>query len=127
MPEVSKIRSDKLLWIPRIMTIILILFFSIFSFDVFSMDGSFLQKIGGFLIHNIPSFLLIIILIVAWKRPPVGGAALLAFGILITFFFRTYDSITSFLLISVTLFINGGLYLLLYLIRETKRKKENKS
>lgn len=104
--------TNKLLWIPRILTIVFILFISLFSLDVFEMDGSFLQKIGGFLIHNIPSFILIIILIVSWKRPFIGGVMFLAISVLFTFFFRTYNNIFSFILISIPLVIIGGLHIL---------------
>ena len=111
---------NKLLWIPRILTILFALFLSLFSLDVFSMEGSFLQKVGGLVIHNIPSFLLIIVLIVSWKRPLVGGIAFLIFSILFTIYFETYSMLASFLSISLPLVITGGLYLLFYFI--TKRE-----
>lgn len=64
-------------WAPRIASILIILFISLFSLDVFEMQGSPLELLGGFLIHNIPAFVLILILIFAWKRPAVGFAAYL--------------------------------------------------
>lgn len=64
-------------WAPRVASILIILFISLFSFDVFEMEGSLLELLGGFLIHNIPAFILILILIFAWKRPAVGFVAYL--------------------------------------------------
>lgn len=116
--------TKKLLWIPRVLTILFILFLSLFSLDVFSMDGTFLQKIGGFLIHNIPSFLLIIVLIASWKRPLVGGIAFLLFSIVFTLYFQTYSLLYSFLSISLPLVLTGGLYLLVYFIPKRESLKE---
>ena len=42
-------------WAPRIAAILIIFFISLFSLDVFEMEASPLELLGGFLIHNIPS------------------------------------------------------------------------
>ena len=65
----------------RILLIIMILFFALFSLDVFEDGGKFWDMVLGFIMHNIPSFVMIIILIIAWKRENIGGI-LLMFGIL---------------------------------------------
>ncbi|NMB55085.1 MAG: hypothetical protein GYA15_10335 [Leptolinea sp.] len=59
-------------WAPRVLGILMVLFVALFSFDVFDMDASLSERIGGFLIHNIPSFLLILLLVVSWRRELVG-------------------------------------------------------
>lgn len=53
--------------------IVAILFISSFALDVFRSDVPLAQALWGFLIHLIPSFLLIVILVVAWRLPMVGG------------------------------------------------------
>ena len=68
--------SKILYWIPRILTIFAILFMTMFSFDVFGGNESFGLKMLGFLIHNIPVFILIAILIIAWKWEFAGGVFL---------------------------------------------------
>jgi len=72
-------------WILRGFLIFMILFFALFSLDVFEEEGSFWEIVAGFLIHNIPSFVMIIILVIAWKREHLGGLLLmlcmLGFGI----------------------------------------------
>ncbi|MDX9930188.1 MAG: hypothetical protein RBS37_10095 [Bacteroidales bacterium] len=60
-------------WTPRILCILAILFISMFAFDAFSEGRSFWENLAGFLIHLIPSFVLIALLIVAWKWELVGG------------------------------------------------------
>jgi len=72
---------------PRIAAILIIFFISLFSLDVFGMEGTFLEKLGGFVAHNIPSILLLIVLLFAWKWPVVGFAAFLVGAIVFAFFF----------------------------------------
>ncbi|MFD0835213.1 hypothetical protein ACFQ0I_05520 [Mariniflexile aquimaris] len=60
-------------WLPRIICIIAILFISLFAFDSFNSTLSFWQQWTGFLIHLIPSFILIAILMIAWKWEYIGG------------------------------------------------------
>ncbi len=74
-------------WAPRAAAILIILFVSLFSLDVFEMEASPLELLGGFLIHNIPSIGMLVLLIFAWKRPVVGFVAFLAAGTLFAIFF----------------------------------------
>ena len=74
-------------WAPRVAAILIILFITLFSFDVFEMEASLLEKLGGFLMHNIPSIGMIVLLIFAWKRPVVGFVAFLAAAVLFAIFF----------------------------------------
>lgn len=60
-------------WAPRVLGILMVIFLALFSFDVFDMDATFQEKTIGFLIHNIPSFLLILLLVVSWRRELVGA------------------------------------------------------
>ena len=60
-------------WTPRIICILAIIFISLFALDSFSPDLTIWQQIGAFLIHLIPSFVLIALLIVAWKWEFIGG------------------------------------------------------
>lgn len=74
-------------WAPRAAAILIILFISLFSLDVFEMEASPLELLGGFLMHNIPSIAMIVLLILAWKRPAVGFVAFLIAAALFTIFF----------------------------------------
>jgi hypothetical protein len=51
--------KNALYWTPRILTIVFILFLGLFALDSFEGEQSLLQKMGGFLIHLIPNFVLI--------------------------------------------------------------------
>lgn len=76
-------KSNRLIyWIPRILSILFILFLSLFSLDVIIPKASFWEILGGLLIHNIPSFILIVILVISWKYEIVGAISFILIGIL---------------------------------------------
>lgn len=68
-------------WIPRLLCILAILFVSMFALDAFAPGLSIWEQIGGFLIHLIPSFVLLSALLVSWKWEKVGGIILMALGL----------------------------------------------
>ncbi|MFA6888436.1 MAG: hypothetical protein WC254_02990 [Candidatus Woesearchaeota archaeon] len=68
-PKINK----SLYWTPRILAIIAILFISMFALDIFGNGYTFLETIIGLFMHLIPSFILTIILIIAWKYELIGG------------------------------------------------------
>jgi hypothetical protein len=72
-------------WAPRIAAMVIILFVGLFSLDVFEMQGTPLQLVGAFIMHSLPSIVMIVILVIAWKRPVVGFIAFMLVGL---FFLR---------------------------------------
>ncbi len=69
-----------LYWAPRIICILAILFVSLFALDAFDPELTFWQQIGGFLIHLIPSFILLALLLLAWKHEYLGGLIFIFIG-----------------------------------------------
>ena len=78
----NKKTSKFIYWTPRILSIIFILFLALFSLDIFEMNLGFWGTLVGLFIHNIPVFILLIILIISWKHEIVGGIAFILAGIL---------------------------------------------
>lgn len=75
-------------WLPRILCILAILFVSIFALDAFSSERNIWQQLGDFVLHLIPSFILLTFLIIAWKREYLGGIIFIIIGLgLSTFVF----------------------------------------
>lgn len=71
-----------LLWTPRLILIAFALFLVIFSFDVFE-EGKGALEIGiAFVIHNIPTLLLGLVVFASWRREWIGvlSCLLLAVG-----------------------------------------------
>jgi len=73
-------KGQILRYAPRVLSLLYVLFLSLFALDVFS-EYSGWAVILPLLIHLIPSFILLIILVVAWKYELVGAVAFLGFSI----------------------------------------------
>lgn len=76
-----KTRISILHWTPRILCILAILFISLFALDSFGPGQPLGQQILAFLIHLIPSFVLLALLILAWYREYLGGWIFLLIGL----------------------------------------------
>lgn len=68
-------------WLPRILSLLFIAFISMFALDVFGEPQWFL----ALLIHLIPSFVLTIFTIIAWKYERSGGILFIIAGIVLLF------------------------------------------
>lgn len=68
-------------WLPRIISILAVLFISLFALDAFDSKLTLWQQIGGFFIHLIPSFVLLVICILAWKKELIGGILFVIIGL----------------------------------------------
>jgi hypothetical protein len=67
-------------WAPRILSILFLLFLTIFSFDVFDENLGFWGTILGLFMHNIPVLILLVAVIIAWKYEIVGGIVFILAG-----------------------------------------------
>lgn len=71
-------------WIPRVLCILAILFVSMFALDAFNSNQTIWQQIGGFIMHLIPSFILLAIFIAACKYELIGGIIFTVIGVVLT-------------------------------------------
>lgn len=78
----KKTANKFIYWTPRILSIIFILFLSLFSLDVFEMNMGFWGTILGLFMHNIPALILLLILLISWKYEIVGGIGFILGGAL---------------------------------------------
>lgn len=69
MKKASKI----IFWAPRILIILFSLFLAVFSLDIFDADYGFWGTILGLFMHNIPSIILAVLLIISWKHELIGA------------------------------------------------------
>ena len=105
-PRLAKI----IYWSPRVAAILIILFVGLFSLDVFEMDATPLELLGGFILHNIPSIIMLVVLIFAWKRPVVGFVAFLVVAVAFTIFFvRDIYALNNLLLFVLPLLLIASL------------------
>jgi prolipoprotein diacylglyceryltransferase len=89
--------------------------------DSFSSERSFWQNAAAFLMHLIPSFALLAVLIVAWKWEKVGGIILTIIGlawcvfVFILNYKRTHSVATSLLdtlMVAIPFVLAGILFIL---------------
>lgn len=71
-----------LIWSPRILCIVFVVFISMFALDVFGQGSSLKDTIFGLLIHLAPTILVIIILLFTWRRAWVGAILFIAGALL---------------------------------------------
>lgn len=62
-----------LYWSPRGLGILFAFFISLFALDVFGMGASFWETVAGLLIHLIPTYIVIAVLILAWRWEWIGA------------------------------------------------------
>ncbi len=111
-----------LFWTPRILTILYIVFLSIFAFDVFDEHYSFWQTILALFMHLIPCFVLIIILVYTWRREWIGGVLFITLGVFYIIWAWGKFVLMTYFFISGPLFLVG----ILFLINWKTRKKSIK-
>ena len=70
-----------LFWAPRVLSILFIVFLSLFALDVFDGQHGFWQTALAFIMHLIPVFVLIAVLILAWRWEWIGAALYAAAGL----------------------------------------------
>ncbi len=115
-----KIMKTALHWLPRILGIAAILFVSMFALDSFGPGLPLSKQIGNFLIHLIPSYVLLLALVIAWKWELVGGSLFVLLGLgLAPFIFRhnyqmnhsVWVTLFVLLIINAPFVLVGGLFI----------------
>jgi hypothetical protein len=104
-----------LTWIARILMIGFILFLTMFSLDVFDIEATLLEQLGGFVMHSIPSLVLVAVLLVSWRNPLLGGILTLASAAALTLRFRI-QGITELATLVLPLVVVGILFIAAYLV-----------
>ena len=72
-----------LFWAPRALSILFIAFVSMFALDVFGEGRGFWQTLTALMMHLIPSFVLVAVLVAAWRREWIGAVAFAVCGIVL--------------------------------------------
>ena len=118
-------------WSPRILCILPILFLSLFATDSFGPGLSGWQQVKTFMLHMIPSFILIFFLVFAWKRELAGGAifVILGLGFLPFIYMMNYQmnhsaglSLLVNLVVNMPLIVAGVLFILSHFLKSKKSK-----
>ena len=106
----EKKSKNALCWSPRILAMLFALFISLFALDVFSGGHSLFKMMLAFLIHLIPTWIIIFTIIISWKREWVAAMVFIILGVAYIIMAWGKFPFSVYLLISGPLFIIGILY-----------------
>ena len=107
----TKSARGVLFWAPRILTILFALFLSVFALDVFAETRGFLETLTALVLHLMPTFLVVVLLVLAWRWELIGVIAFagLAITYVVVMWGRfpwvTYATISGPLLLMSVLFL----------------------
>ncbi len=111
-----------LFWTPRILTIVFAAFISLFALDVFGGGLGFWRTLLALIIHLVPTFLIIIFLVLAWRWEWIGAVVYIALGILYIIVAYGRFPVITYVIISGPLFLIGILFLLNWFFRKNMKQ-----
>lgn len=105
-------------WLPRVLGLAFAGFLMLFTFDAWEGTSSFWEGLLGWIIHMLPVFIVLFVLVLAWTRPRIGGILFLLLGAGFAVMFgdrwdgNRGDALLSFLIVSGPLFLLSVLFLI---------------
>lgn len=110
-----------LLWTPRIVCILFTAAISLFACDAFGHDTGFWKTLLAFMVHLLPTFLMIFVLYLSWKQAWIGGIVFILSGI--AYLLRKG---VEYPIVFIPLFLVGILFLLSWFFgKEIKEAQTN--
>jgi len=108
-----------LFWTPRSLGILAILFMMMFSLDCFEMGGK--DALICLMMHNIPAFIVFLVLLIAWKWELAGGILFIIASIAGSIYFDGFGSNPGVLPVMAPFLLTGILFLVHYFIYISKK------
>jgi len=99
----------------KALIVVYAIFLSLFSLDAFTGGAPWYMQLRGFLIHLVPTYIVIALAVLAWKNAKMGGIAIIIFGIIFTMYFGIYNlsdpnTLLTFMMLAFPLFLTGLLF-----------------
>jgi hypothetical protein len=104
-------KTGLLYWIPRILAIVSILFMAMFSLDSFEGKNSLGEKMMALLMNNIPVFILIVFLVLAWKKEIIGGILFVLAFVAMAIFFHSFSGNPGSIIVISPFLVSGVLFI----------------
>ena len=120
-------------WIPRILCILAILFVSLFALDSFNAELTLWEQFRDFFMHMIPSLVLLLLLILAWKKEFIGGILFIILGVGFSPFIYNHNyamnqsvfmSLTIIAMITLPFVVVGVLFVISHFLKKKEMAKE---
>jgi hypothetical protein len=115
------VKKNLFYWSPRILAILAILFMMMFSMDCFEMGGK--EALICLVMHNIPAFIIIALLVIAWKWELIGGVLFVLAFVAGSIFFNGFGKNWGALIVMVPFLVTGILFIVYYTSYKKKRQK----
>jgi len=103
---------------PRVMSILFAIFISVFALDVFSEGYTVWETIIALFMHLVPTYIIIALLLLAWKWEWIGAIAFCGLGVFYIVWTHLRFPFITYLLISGPPFVISLLFLLNWLWRD---------
>ncbi len=100
-----------LYWTPRILGILAILFMMMFSLDCFGENESLKNQLICLFMHNIPAFICILALFIAWKWELIGGTIFILAFVAGTIYFNSFTGNWGSLIVISPFLVTGILFI----------------
>ena len=110
-------------WTPRILCILFAIFLSVFALDVFTEGCGFWQTIGALLRHLVPTFIVVIALLIGWRWEWVGAVLFSALAVFYVVWMWGRFPLVTYLFISGPLALVGVLFLFNWIYRAQLRMR----
>jgi hypothetical protein len=107
--------ASTLYWAPRILGILAAAFISLFALDAFTQGYSAWEAVLAFLIHLVPTYLVVIALVLAWRWERVGAALFIGLGASYVIWAWGRFDLIAYLVVSGPLVVTGVLFLLAWM------------
>jgi hypothetical protein len=106
--------QEFLYWAPRALCITFALFSSIFAFDVFGGDRNFWETALALIMQIIPTFLIVILLMLSWRWEWIGGYLFIVLAVLyiVWSWGKPFATWYNLLFMAGPLALTGALFLL---------------
>ena len=116
-----------LFWTPRILCILFAVFISMFGLDMFGGRDPWWHQILGFLMHLIPVYILVAVLLLSWRWEWIGGLIFPGLGLFYIYWawgrWRWPFNLVNCLTIAGPVFLVGCLFLIGWFFRAQIRHR----
>ena len=112
-----------MLWSPRVLAILFALFLSLFALDVFDGKSGILETLVGFAIHLIPTGIIVIAIILSWRREWIGGTVFIILPLFYIYSTWGRFPLSVYLIMCTPMAVISNLYFLNLKIKKDNRGK----
>lgn len=112
-----------LFWTPRVLGILFAMFLSMFALDVFGESHGFGETILALLIHLVPTYIVVIALVFAWRWEWIGAILFNALAVFYVAWAWGRFPLIAYLSISGPLVLVGVLFLFNWIYRAQLRTR----